>query len=243
MELFIHKPVGVELKPELRKMLATKYGPGYMLYTFCQDNVWKAPIKKIAKTDMESNLEAYSADSDSLIYFNSTVANSYSRTNFFQEITDTHWSIYFPSFNISCIKEGFANSCKYKYDHQMDSAASMLYERFLKPVSNARRLDVMRFLLEKDGTESAWVCNGEVHLLTQNVYNIDGMFFSNLEHENDLPTDLVKSLSIALALLGFQKDPASDPKQLIDKFSKMPHREIRTCINDYGLEEFSKKLA
>jgi len=242
-EVFIYKPIGVSVNEDLRKSLAKKYALGYMLYSCTDKNkVWQLPNKKLAKTDMEKDFEPYSKDLSSLIYFNDSATNAYQRKNFFFDDTEGAWSLYFPSFKIKSINDGYSNSCKFPYNHSEDSSASVLYDRFLKHIPNARKLKLMNFLKERDGTESAFICNGAVHLITQNLYDIDGVKISNLDHENDLPADIVKTLSVALALLGFQKDASADPKELISQFSSLPHREIKSKLQEVGLEEFWKKI-
>ncbi len=241
MYVFIHKLKGVTISPEIRQMLQNKYKSGMMVYAF-NDTQWRLPTKVTNLTNMVDMHIPFAEDVESLIYFTDTCNYTNKKLWFFEENKEAKsWSIYFPS-DIKSVDGSFNTSMKYKFNHSEDSSASMLHDIFLKVASNLSKLRMLRFFQGYDKSESALITNGVVHLFTNNQYDVEGVRFSNLDHENDLSADQVKILALSLSLFKFLKGSPENPRDESNALAKLPHRKLKEIAKDAELNEFFKSF-
>lgn len=243
MYIYIHKPKGEEISQETRNLLLKKYGHGFMVFSYKDGESWKWPVHCYTKNELEQEARPFDKDVESLIYYDSAAGGSqkpFRFTGYNKE--ENIWHMFFPS-EFPSFEITMANSMRYPFSYQNDSAGGLFHQVFLEPLSNLSKIRLMKSLLEKDGTESALICNGEVHFLTKNSYVINGVKFSSLDFENDLPFASVGIIALSLTLFNFLKGNSANPKEEKSHFEKMPHRELKSLAQEAGIEDFWKNMA
>lgn len=241
-DLFIHKPKGKIISDELKAKLIKKY-PGFWQFTIRKEEeennkpvyIWEVPKKITLRGEMESCTECFAENVESVIQFSIVNSSKDKGTNFFipsnKRENNADWAMGFISCNAkNCIDETFNTVPHTQIDYNTRCEQKVLSKFILEKLCNASILHVMKFLLKDSGVESVIVSNGIVNMFSAKIFKEDGIKFSNLDYDNDLPEKTVDAITTILAWKKYEQNPEIDVKKEIENLKTEPHRFLKSLF-------------
>lgn len=248
-DVFIHKPLGVTINAETRKLLKSKY-TGF--WEFVQrksgkddSNVlkWYVPEKIILYKEFDdeinNKLGIFEDSCESIIYMSGTnhakskISSIYLNSETRQS-NNSDWIIgLFPLTIENLFKDSFNGK---KYD-QSNSSTKFFNDYILGKLSNSSILNIVRMLYCEYNLESVLISNGIINKFLKQEYKEDGVFYSSLAFEDTLPAEKVTKLATILTWIESQKKEV-DIAQTFAKLLATPQKLLKNLAQKNKIEEF-----
>lgn len=239
--LFIHKPVGIEIPEHVRLSLVKKY-KGFWSFAKKDDHPdaeWELPRKIIFIGEMENTKDIFSSKCESVIHLSTSNSPKDKKTHFFldednRENCKEDWIM---GFMGEC--DLFVDTwqgCKHSWH---ETCKQKIFTDFiLAKLSNASILKTLSFFSKDQAVDSIVISNGVVNCFFENVYEEGGVKYSNLEFENDLTPKAVEAISTIIAWTRFEKNKKLDVSSEINKLKNEPHRFLKKLMRKLKAEKF-----
>lgn len=227
--VIIHKPKGKTVSKDTIELLYKKFG-NYTTFIYKEENedapdaekvIWNAPKRATSLFDMKNKEEIWSEKYETVFMMvNNFSSNGSNGGVFFDEGGEnSSWAMSIIPTDIPFIEETGVTH----YSNR--SKDDIFIKHILKNLNNDSRIRVMDYLAKVTKTPMFLITpENDLQFFGPEMYEVDGVFYSNLEHEDFLSYEQKNFLSRAVAWEEIKNKKEVNLKSLIKECENRPHR-------------------